>query len=83
MIGRNSCEFCLKGNPNVCANLKYCGMDPTDGTICQYYTCRTSMTVPIPDNVSWEEAGAIQPVAIAVQLSRRAALNVGQTMAIL
>jgi D-xylulose reductase len=58
-------------------------MDPTDGTLCQYFTCRSSMTVPIPDNVSWEEAGSIQPLAIAVQLARRAALNSHQTMAIL
>lgn len=41
------------------------------------------MTVPIPDNVSWGEAGAIQPLAIAVQLGRRAALNAHQTLAIL
>ena len=41
------------------------------------------MTVPIPDSVSWEEAGAIQPLAIAVQLARRASFNVHQTLAIL
>ncbi|KAF0330009.1 alcohol dehydrogenase GroES-like domain-containing protein [Colletotrichum asianum] len=78
-----NCEFCVKGNPNICANLKYCGLDPTDGTLCQYFTCMPSMTVPIPDTVSWEEAGAIQPLAIAVQLARRASLNAHQTMAIL
>ncbi|KAK6366324.1 hypothetical protein LTS17_010830 [Exophiala oligosperma] len=76
------CEFCVRGNTNTCANLKYCGLDPTDGTLCQYFTCRASMTVPIPDNVSWGEAGAIQPLAIAVQLGRRAALNAHQTLAI-
>lgn len=72
----------MKGNPNICANLKYCGLDPTDGTLCQYFTCKSSMTVPIPDNVSWEEAGSIQPLAIAVQLARRASLNAHHTMAI-
>ncbi|KAH8668460.1 GroES-like protein [Xylariales sp. PMI_506] len=77
-----ACEFCIRGNPNICANLKYCGLDPTDGTLCQYFTCRASMTVPIPDNVSWEEAGSIQPLAIAVQLARRAQLNSHQSLAI-
>ncbi|KAI0470085.1 xylitol dehydrogenase [Xylariaceae sp. FL0804] len=76
------CEFCVRGNPNVCANLKYCGLDPTDGTLCQYVTVKASMTVPIPENVSWEEAGSIQPLAIAVQFGRRAALNYNQTLAI-
>jgi D-xylulose reductase len=41
------------------------------------------MTVPIPENVSWEEAGAIQPLAIAVQLGRRASFNAHQSVAIL
>ncbi|KAH7311439.1 xylitol dehydrogenase [Stachybotrys elegans] len=77
-----TCEFCLRGNPNICSNLKYCGLDPTDGTLCQYVACRASMTVPIPENISWEEAGAIQPLAIAVQLARRAALNSHHTLAI-
>jgi D-xylulose reductase len=40
------------------------------------------MTVPIPENVSWEEAGAIQPLSIAVQLARRASFNIGQTVVI-
>ncbi|KAI8251649.1 hypothetical protein K4K58_008438 [Colletotrichum sp. SAR11_239] len=31
---KDRCEFCVKGNPNICANLKYCGLDPTDGTLC-------------------------------------------------
>lgn len=77
------CEFCDRGQQNICANLEYCGMDPTDGTLCQYFTCKVSNTVPIPEGVSWEEAGAIQPLAIAVQVARRATFNPHQTVAIL
>ncbi|KAL4750161.1 hypothetical protein BDW72DRAFT_213598 [Aspergillus terricola var. indicus] len=77
-----TCEFCLRGNPNTCANLKYCGLDPTDGTLQQYFTCKAHMAVPIPEGISWEEAGAIQPLAIAVQLARRAALSASKTIAI-
>ncbi|KAL3479490.1 chaperonin 10-like protein [Aspergillus californicus] len=76
------CEFCLRGNPNTCADLKYCGMDPTDGTLSQFFTCGAHMAIPIPENMSWEEAGAIQPLAIAVQLARRAGLTANKTLAI-
>lgn len=62
---------------------KYCGLDPTDGTMCQYYTAPSDLAVPSPETVSWEEAGAIQPLAIAVQLARRASPNPSQTMAVL
>ncbi|KAF3797539.1 putative sorbitol dehydrogenase [Colletotrichum gloeosporioides] len=76
------CEFCGRGKQNICSRLKYCGMDPTDGTLSQYFTCRASNTVPIPEDVSWEEAGSIQPLAIAVQVARRASLNPSQSLAI-
>lgn len=78
-----ACEFCTRGQPNICASLQYCGMDPTDGTLSQYAVVHAARAVPIPDSISWEEAGAIQPLAVAVQLGRRAALNAHQTLAIL
>ncbi|KAL2828978.1 hypothetical protein BDW59DRAFT_159376 [Aspergillus cavernicola] len=40
------------------------------------------MAIPIPEDMSWEEAGATQPLAIAVQLGRRAALTANKTLAI-
>lgn len=40
------------------------------------------MAVPIPESVSWEQSGAIQPLAVAVQLARRAGLGANQTVAI-
>lgn len=82
-LTQTRCEFCTRGNTNTCANLRYCGLDPTDGTLCQYFTCRAAMTVPLPDSVSWLEAAAIQPLAIAVQLGRRAELNAHKSLAIL
>jgi D-xylulose reductase len=66
----------------VCANLKYCG-HTENGTLVQYFACPAHMTVPIPEGVSWEEAGCIQPLAIAVQLGRRANMRAHQTVAVL
>ncbi|KAL4933997.1 chaperonin 10-like protein [Aspergillus undulatus] len=76
------CEFCLRGNQNTCVNLRYSGLDPTDGTLQQYFTCGAHMPVPLPEGTTWEEAGAIQPLAIAVQLARRAGLSASKTVAI-
>ncbi|KAH9233217.1 hypothetical protein K456DRAFT_1750522 [Colletotrichum gloeosporioides 23] len=66
------CEFCGRGKQNICSRLKYCGIDPTDGTLSQYFTCRASNTVPILED----------PLAIAVQVARRASLNPSQSLAI-
>jgi len=38
--------------------------------------------VPIPAGISWEEAGSIQPLAVAIQLARRAGFTAGQTLAV-
>lgn len=76
------CEFCIRGNPNICANLAYCG-HTENGTLTQYFVCPAHMTVPIPESVSWLEAGCIQPLAIAVQLGRRANMRAHQTVAVL
>ncbi|RDW74851.1 hypothetical protein BP6252_05993 [Coleophoma cylindrospora] len=76
------CEFCCKGLQNVCAAMKYGGMDKTDGTLSQYFACEPEMAVPFPDHLPWEEAGCIQPMAIAVQLARQANLRPHQTVAV-
>lgn len=36
------------------------------------------MVVPIPDGISWEVAGSIQPPAVAIQLAQRASFNANQ-----
>ncbi|KAL4811146.1 chaperonin 10-like protein [Aspergillus unguis] len=76
------CPPCLTGNPNTCLNLRYCGLDPTDGTLQQFFTCGAHMAIPLPESISWEEAGAIQPLAIAVQLARRAKMGGGKAVAV-
>lgn len=43
-----------------------------DGTLCQYYACPATSCVPLPPNLPWPQAGCIQPLAIAVQIGRRA-----------
>ncbi|KIM94767.1 hypothetical protein OIDMADRAFT_45674 [Oidiodendron maius Zn] len=75
------CEFCIRGQTNLCAQLEYCG-HTADGTLCQYFICRATMTVPIPESVSWKEAGCIQPLAISIQLARRANMRAHQTIAV-
>lgn len=80
------CEFCLRGQMNICARLKYCGLDPVDGTLCQFYTCKAVRTVPLPDDLdlcTWPVAGSIQPLAVAIQIARRANIRSDKTLAIL
>ncbi|WVQ78502.1 hypothetical protein IAT38_000588 [Cryptococcus sp. DSM 104549] len=76
------CSHCKNGRTNLCYNLKHCSLPPTHGSLCQYYATHSSHIVPIPEGISWEEAGSIQPLAVAVNLARRAGFTAGQTLAI-
>lgn len=40
--------------------------------LAQYYACDADYIVKIPDTISWEEAGCIQPLAVAIQVRRLA-----------
>ncbi|KAJ4472129.1 GroES-like protein [Lentinula aciculospora] len=76
------CYNCKIGKTNVCRNFRQAGMEPTPGTLQQYYVCESDFVVKVPDSLSWEEAGCIQPLAIAVQLAKRAKFAAGQTVAV-
>ena len=36
--------------------------------LSQYFACESDLAVKIPDSLSWEEAGCIQPLAVAIQV---------------
>ena len=36
--------------------------------LSQYFACESDLAVKIPSCLSWEEAGCIQPLAVAVQV---------------
>ncbi|KAF9076576.1 GroES-like protein [Rhodocollybia butyracea] len=76
------CHNCKIGKTNICRKFRQAGLAPTPGTLQQYYVCESDFTVKIPDSMSWEEAGCIQPLAIAVQLAKRAKFAAGQTVAV-
>ncbi|KAE9404477.1 GroES-like protein [Gymnopus androsaceus JB14] len=76
------CHNCKIGKTNICRKFRQAGLEPTPGTLSQYYVCESDFTVKIPDSLSWEEAGCIQPLAIAVQLAKRAKFAAGQTVAV-
>ncbi|KAK0498377.1 hypothetical protein EDD18DRAFT_1351062 [Armillaria luteobubalina] len=76
------CHNCKTGKTNVCRNFRQASLSPTQGTLCQYYVCDADFAVKIPASISWEQAGCIQPLAVAIQLAKRAKFGAGQTVAV-
>ncbi|KAK9420138.1 putative Enoyl reductase (ER) domain-containing protein [Seiridium unicorne] len=64
------------------AKIRYCGAPGTHGSLSRFFALPADMAPHIPESVGWDEAGSIQPLAIGVQIGKRADLRAHQTIAI-
>ena len=58
------CEFCLTGRRHLCTSKKAPGYG-IDGAFAEYLCMPQSLLHRIPENVSYEEAALIEPMAVA------------------
>jgi L-iditol 2-dehydrogenase len=59
------CHFCLSGRSSLCDNVKYFGLT-RNGFFAEHSAIRPRNLVALPDSVSDEEAGIMEPVALAL-----------------
>ncbi len=59
------CYFCLSGRPSLCDKVKYFGLT-RGGFFAESIALRPKSLVPLPDSVSDEEGGIMEPVALAL-----------------
>jgi L-iditol 2-dehydrogenase len=78
----NTCLYCVSGHHTVCETLRQTNLDP--GGFAEYLRL-PSINVeqgifPLPDNVSFEEATFVEPLACVLRGQRLAHLQPGQTV---
>ncbi|WVQ74669.1 hypothetical protein IAR50_004273 [Cryptococcus sp. DSM 104548] len=76
------CVNCKEGRINICLNQHYCGAPGSIGSLSRFYALPADMAPHIPDHLSWEEAGCIQPLAVGIQVAKRVDLRPHKTVAI-
>lgn len=59
------CHPCRHGKYNLCEELKVMGFQTT-GTASEYFVCDQKYVTPVPQEMSFEEAAMIEPLAVAV-----------------
>jgi L-iditol 2-dehydrogenase len=62
----DTCEYCLRGDPNLCRDNDFAGHPPTDGALREYLAWPMKSLVPIPDTISDEEAALLEPLGVAI-----------------
>lgn len=60
------CEFCQRGDPNLCENLHFAGHGKDDGAQREYMPWPTHCCFPIPDDFSDADGVMLEPLGIAI-----------------
>ena len=67
-----SCEPCKNGQYEMCRRYSYLG-SRRDGGFAEYVAVPEKNLIALPDNVSYEEAAMLEPMAVAVHAMRKTA----------
>ena len=81
LIPCGTCPQCLKKRYEMCDNYNYTG-SRCDGGFAEYVCVPESSLIRLPDNVSFEQAAMLEPMAVAVHAMRAIAPLPGEKVAI-
>ena len=83
MISCGHCEFCRRGKINLCDARRVLGVSCGDyrqhGAFAELVSVPQHIVVPIPDDLSFEQAALVEPVSIAVHAINLTPLELGQS----
>ncbi|NKX54395.1 NAD(P)-dependent alcohol dehydrogenase [Arthrobacter sp. E918] len=77
-ISCRTCRHCLEGRYNLCPSMAFHATPPYDGALQTFVALPAHLAHPVPDDVSFERAALVEPLAVAVQACRRARLRGGE-----
>lgn len=77
------CEFCSTGHHNVCAKLRFMSSPGDPGFFREVVNLPAKNFLPIPAEMSAEEATLAEPLAIALHSLRLASIEPGETVGVI
>ena len=76
------CEFCLEGNPNLCARLRFAGHGVEDGALRERMAWPAHCLHPIPDSLTDVEGVMLEPLGVAIHAVDLGHLKPGMTVGV-
>lgn len=76
------CRECRHGRYNLCVDVQFFATPPVDGTFAEYVTIAADFAHPIPDSISDDGAGLIEPLSVAVWACGKADVGIGSRVLI-
>jgi L-iditol 2-dehydrogenase len=77
------CDYCRAGDINLCPSKRVLGTDAWPGAFGEYIVVPAEAAFHLPDNLSFPQGSLIEPLTIAVHVTRRAGLRAGESAAVL
>ncbi len=81
-IACHTCEYCQRGNPNLCENLRFAGHGSQDGALREYIAWPEECLFPLPDSLSDADGVMLEPLGVAIHAIDLAHLRVGMTVGV-
>jgi len=76
------CEWCLADKPNVCPAVEFRSTPPLDGLMCEAVVLEPQQCVPIPDQMTFEEAAMLEPLQVTVHAANVIGVGRGETVTV-
>jgi len=76
------CEYCTRGDSNLCENLIFAGHGNQDGALREQMAWPRRCLFPIPDQMSYTDGVLLEPLGIAIHAVDLAHLRVGMSVGV-
>lgn len=76
------CEFCLRGHPNLCREVRFAGHGDVDGALREVMAWDEKCLIPIPNSLSYADGAMLEPLGVALHAVDLAHLRVGMTVGV-
>ncbi len=80
--GCNTCDFCKKGQYNLCDKMTFMATPPIDGAFAEYITYKEDMLFSLPESMSLLEGALIEPLAIGIYAASKGKVQPNQKVLI-
>lgn len=77
------CDFCKRGEYNLCPDVIFFATPPVDGVFQEYVAHEADLCFKLPDNVSTLEGALIEPLAVGFHAANQGGAHAGQTAVVM
>ena len=76
------CEYCLRGDPNLCEQVRFAGHALVDGALCEYLAWPEKCLFRLPPALSDADGVMLEPLGVAMHAVNLAHLRVGMRVGV-